>query len=145
MELPSVPYIPGQTPRPEDGQYDGLKDTARPGMSVAELAQCKAWSAGWELLDAGCFWEAHEVWEAVWLALPQNSAERRFVQAAIQLANGLLKKYEPKDPLRPPPGGDPYLVPLNQEQWQQTVNQIMADWGLPHKTTVAYDDLQIHI
>lgn len=61
-------------------------------MSVAELAQCQAWLAGWELLDAGCFWEAHEVWEAVWLALPQNSAERRFVQAAIQLANGLLKQ-----------------------------------------------------
>ena len=71
-------------------------------MSVAELAQCQAWLAGWELLDAGCFWEAHEVWEAVWMALPPNSAERRFVQTAIQLANGLLKQKmgRPKAALR---------------------------------------------
>lgn len=71
-------------------------------MSVAELAQCKAWLAGWALLDAECFWEAHEVWEAVWMALPHNSAERRFVQASIQLANGLLKQKmgRPKAALR---------------------------------------------
>lgn len=32
------------------------------------------------------------MWEAVWLVLPPNSAERRFVQAVIQLANALLKE-----------------------------------------------------
>ncbi|SLN70426.1 hypothetical protein TRL7639_04156 [Falsiruegeria litorea R37] len=102
MELPEVPYVPGQTPRPDGGFYDALKGTARPGMSIAELAQCKAWLVGWDLLGAECFWEAHEVWEAVWMALPQNSAERRFVQAVIQLANGLLKQKmgRPKAALR---------------------------------------------
>jgi predicted metal-dependent hydrolase len=61
-------------------------------MSTAELAACDAWTSGWAFLDAGFFWEAHEVWEAVWLALPPNSAERRFAQAVIQLANALLKE-----------------------------------------------------
>ncbi|WP_108785417.1 DUF309 domain-containing protein [Falsiruegeria mediterranea] len=61
-------------------------------MSVFDLAICDAWTAGWTFLEAECFWEAHEVWEAVWLVLPPNSTERRFVQAVIQLANASLKE-----------------------------------------------------
>lgn len=60
-------------------------------------------------------------------------------------ANGNLKKYEPKDPLRPHSGGDPYPIPLNQEQWQQTVDRIVLDRGLPYKVTVAYDDMRVRI
>jgi phosphoribosyl 1,2-cyclic phosphate phosphodiesterase len=56
-------------------------------------------------------------------------------------ANNTVKKYEPKDPLRPLPDGDPYPIPLSQAQWQETVNQIMADRGLAYKVTVAYDGL----
>lgn len=92
MELPAIPYVPGATSRPADGTYDALRQTARYGMTIDDLAACDAWTSGWTLLDAECFWEAHEVWEAVWLALPPNSAERRFVQAVIQLANALLKE-----------------------------------------------------
>jgi len=92
VRAPEVPYVPGQTPRPADGTYDSLRNTAQAGMTPAQLAGCDAWTVGWRFLEAGCHWEAHEVWEAVWLALPQNSAERRFVQAVIQLANGLLKE-----------------------------------------------------
>ncbi len=58
-------------------------------------------------------------------------------------ANNILKKYEPKDPLRPPTGGDPYPIPLNQAQWQETVNQIISDQQIPCRITVAYDDLRI--
>ncbi len=61
-------------------------------MSATELAACDAWTCGWAFLDAGFYWEAHEVWEAVWLALPPNSAERQFTQAVIQLANAFLKE-----------------------------------------------------
>ena len=60
-------------------------------------------------------------------------------------ANINAKKYEPKDPLRPLSGGNPYPVPLNQEQWQETVNIIIRDRGLPHKVTVAHDDLRVCI
>lgn len=56
-------------------------------------------------------------------------------------ANSMAKKYEPKNPLRPLSGGDPYPVPLNQAQWQETVDRIMADRCLPYKVIVAYDDL----
>jgi len=59
--------------------------------------------------------------------------------------NNFAKKYEPKDPLRPTAGGDPYPIPLHQAQWQETVDQIMSDRGLPYKVIVAHDDLCIHI
>jgi len=60
-------------------------------------------------------------------------------------ANSLLKKYEPKDPMRPPSGGDPYPIPLNQAQWQGTVNRIASDRGIPCPITVAYDDLSVKV
>lgn len=60
-------------------------------------------------------------------------------------ANGLAKKYEPKDPLRSPSGGDPYPIPLNQEQWQRTIERILSDRGLTYKVTVAQDDLCVRV
>ncbi len=89
--LPPHAYVPGQTARHPEGLFDTIRDTARPGMTVEALGRCDAWLCGWEFLDAGFFWEAHEVWEPVWMALPPNSTERRFSQAAIQLANAELK------------------------------------------------------
>jgi phosphoribosyl 1,2-cyclic phosphate phosphodiesterase len=60
-------------------------------------------------------------------------------------ANSQLKKYEPNDPLRPPSGGDPYPIPLNQPQWQATVNRIVSERQVPYPVTVAYDDLCVRI
>ena len=60
-------------------------------------------------------------------------------------ANRMLKKYKPADPMRNPKSGDPYPVPLNQEQWQKTIDQISADRHLPFKITVAHDDLRIQL
>ncbi len=60
-------------------------------------------------------------------------------------ANINLKKYQPKSPLGPPSGDDPYPVPLNQEQWQRTVERALTDRGLNFKVTVAQDGLRISI
>lgn len=60
-------------------------------------------------------------------------------------ANTALKKYEPKSPLRPPSGGEPYPVPLNQAQWQETVDRIISDRNLPYKVTVSHDDLMVRV
>ena len=60
-------------------------------------------------------------------------------------ANHMAKKYEPKDPLTPPRGKDPYPIPGNQAQWQKTVDQILLDHGVPHAVTVAHDNLRIRI
>ena len=60
-------------------------------MPPAALAASDAWRAGWQYLEAGFYWEAHELFEPVWMALPPNSRERAFVQGAIQVANAGVK------------------------------------------------------
>lgn len=89
--FPAHAYVPGQTPRHAEGAFDALRDTARPGMSVRDLAACPAFRTGLRYLDGGYYWEAHELLEPVWMALPSGSAERALVQGLIQIANGFLK------------------------------------------------------
>ena len=60
-------------------------------------------------------------------------------------ANNMAKKYEPKDPLKPPQGKDPYPIPGNQAQWQRTVDRILWDHDVPHSVTVAHDNLMVRI
>ena len=60
-------------------------------------------------------------------------------------ANTMAKKYEPGSPLCVPSTQQPYPVPLNQEQWQKTVDQILADHGLSFRVTVAYDHLRVSL
>ena len=60
-------------------------------MVAADLSGNAAYETGWRYLDAGFHWEAHEVWEPVWMACAPNSAERQFVAGLIQIANSRLK------------------------------------------------------
>lgn len=60
-------------------------------------------------------------------------------------ANRMSKKFEPADPLRSPRTGEPYNIPLNQQEWQDIVNSIISDGGLPYKVTVAHDGLRVRI
>ena len=50
-----------------------------------------AYRYGARLYVEGFFWEAHEVWEAVWKASSPNSVERLLLRGLIQLANAALK------------------------------------------------------
>ena len=60
-------------------------------------------------------------------------------------ANQYKKKYEPLDPLKSPVNGEPYPIPLNQEQWQEIVNRIVSERNLPYKVTVAHDGLTVSL
>lgn len=60
-------------------------------------------------------------------------------------ANRMSKKFEPADRLKSPITGVPYNIPLNQEQWQDTVDRIITDSNRPYKVIVAYDGLSIAI
>lgn len=88
---PAWAYVPGQNARHPDGTFDQLCVSVRPGMTSAELAQTDAWLAGLQFIDAGYFWEAHEVIEPVWMAIPDAWPERKAVQVVIQIANANLK------------------------------------------------------
>lgn len=89
--LPPYAHVPGANPRHPEGAFAAIRATARAGMAEGELAECWAFRAGLAYLHAGFFWEAHEVWEPVWLACPPKSPARQMAQALIQLANARLK------------------------------------------------------
>ena len=89
--LPPAPHQPGRTPRPEDALFAPLKAGLSSELSSEDFAASDAFRGGLEAFEAGYFWEAHELWEAVWICLPPASAERQLLQGLIQLANAGLK------------------------------------------------------
>lgn len=89
--LPGHAYIPGENERHPEGAFDPIRRTAQLGMSTEDLARSDAFQIGLQYIDAEFYWEAHEVLEPVWMALSEDSDERRFVQGLIQMANGFLK------------------------------------------------------
>lgn len=89
--MPGHAYVPGRTERHDPDAFDLFHDSIREGMLLREIERSLAWRAGWQFVEAGYFWEAHEVLEPVWMVLPESRPEKRFVQAIIQLANAELK------------------------------------------------------
>lgn len=89
--LPDEPYVPGRTPRPEAGPVFAISGAAPEATDPDLWFQHEAWLSGFRLYRHGYFWEAHEVWEPVWIGARPNSAERAMVQGLIQVANACLK------------------------------------------------------
>ncbi|HSM19765.1 MAG TPA: DUF309 domain-containing protein, partial [Hyphomicrobiales bacterium] len=86
LPLPPYRFIPKLAPHP----------TREPeGHSHARENEPDTGEAGFrhgvDLHNRGCWWEAHEAWEAVWLAAERGSARRAAIQGLIQVANAHLK------------------------------------------------------
>lgn len=90
-DLPEHAYVPGLTARHAERRFEPICATAQKGMSAEQLAQSEAFCKGLVFLRCGYFWEAHELFEPVWMALEEGSDERHLLQALIQLANAQLK------------------------------------------------------
>ena len=88
---PTHAHWPGHNARHPENLFDRVKSSVIPGSTSDQLADCSAFRHGLAYLDKGFFWEAHEVFEPVWMALEDGSVERRFVQGLIQFANARLK------------------------------------------------------
>ncbi|MGG7567824.1 DUF309 domain-containing protein [Rhodovulum sp. DZ06] len=86
--LPPAPHLPGRTPRPPEALFAALTEAVPEGPG-ALLAP--AFAAGREAFARRYYWEAHELWEAVWMALPPASAEKLALRGLIGLANAGLK------------------------------------------------------
>jgi len=92
LGLPRWAHIPGKTPEADRPPLDRAKRLL-PSRFPAEVpAVDHVFRYGVALHDGGFFWEAHEIWEAVWKAAPMNGPDRLALQALIQLANAALKR-----------------------------------------------------
>ena len=100
MDLPRYRFVPGLQVHPN------LSETHL--MPEVPIEQC--WDYGWDLYENHYWWEAHEVWERLWKAMPLDSdeqwpnehPERRFVQGHILLSASRLLEHlgRPHDAMR---------------------------------------------
>jgi hypothetical protein len=70
---------------------EGVKALTPTVVDDGVWREVPAFLYGIELYAHGYFWEAHEVWEPVWLATAPSSRERHLMAGLIQLANACLK------------------------------------------------------
>jgi hypothetical protein len=91
LALPRWAYLPGVTPEPDREPLERAKALVPPAFAGGVPAEHPAFRYGLALHDGGFFWEAHEVWEAVWKAAPKNGCDRLVLRGLIQRANAHLK------------------------------------------------------
>jgi hypothetical protein len=93
LPLPGWAYVPGETAEAA-ADHDTLwqaKALVPSRFRDFVPARHPALRYGIALNDAGYFWEAQEVLEAVWAAAPQRGRERVLLRACIGIANANLK------------------------------------------------------
>ncbi|PSL18699.1 DUF309 domain-containing protein [Shimia abyssi] len=83
---PPYAYVPGQTDRHSEDLFDRFEF----GLDAIETSD--RWQLALAFMHEGFFWEAHELFEPIWMSLPNGSADRALVQGLIQLANAGLKQ-----------------------------------------------------
>ena len=93
LPLPQWAYVPGET-----AEAEADLDTLWQAMALVPSrfqdfvpARHPALRYGIALNDAGYFWEAQEILEAVWAAAPQGGRERILLRACIQIVNANLR------------------------------------------------------
>ena len=67
VPMPPHAYVPGFSPRHPENLFDDIKASVTPEISPDQLHLTKAFIAGRSYLQAGYYWECHEVLEAVWM------------------------------------------------------------------------------
>jgi uncharacterized protein len=85
------PHVPGRNHRPADESVSRIARKAPRPTDPQAWRDNEAYLAGLHLYANGFYWEAHEVWEPVWMNASPNSQERELTQGLIQLANAALK------------------------------------------------------
>lgn len=95
--FPAYRFIPGRSPHP-------TRDPAGHsyGKEAAELSvfdpdawrDCEPYLYGVDLFNHGYWWEAHEAWEACWVAAGKTTPTGMFLQGLIQVAAACLKKHQ---------------------------------------------------
>ena len=91
LPLPGWAHVPGETTEADHDALWRAKALVPSRFCDFVPARHPALRYGIALNDAGYFWEAQEVLEAVWAAAPQGGRERTVLRALIQVANANLK------------------------------------------------------
>jgi hypothetical protein len=97
LAFPAYRYIPGRFPHPTrdpDGHSYGREAPALQAFDPDRWQDCESYLYGVDLFNNGYWWEAHEAWEACWIAAGRTSPAGLFLQGLIQVAAACLKKHQ---------------------------------------------------
>ena len=92
IALPAHAHVPTSGSVPDLAPLEVAKRLTPAVVSASDWETNVAYLYGHDLMRSGYYWEAHEVWEAVWQTARGNSPERLLLQALIQAANAHLKR-----------------------------------------------------
>jgi predicted metal-dependent hydrolase len=95
--FPTYSYVPGRFPHPHrnpDGH--GLEGPPGdlPAPDTDRWRDASGYLRGIALFNHGYYWEAHEVWEAVWIACGRTGRDADFFKGLIKLAAAGVKARE---------------------------------------------------
>ena len=90
--MPIAAHRPGRTKHPTENLRAPVQSSLDVVITTQNWQRHDAYLYGFVLYRSGYYWEAHEIWEPVWMNCAPNSLERLMLQACIQLANAALKQ-----------------------------------------------------
>ncbi len=87
--LPAYSFVPGKTPHPHTdpaGHRFGCDLPPAEPLEPERWASSRRYLLGIDLFNHGYYWEAHEMWEAVWNANGRRGPVATLLKCLIQLA-----------------------------------------------------------
>jgi predicted metal-dependent hydrolase len=96
-DLPPYTYVPGRAPHPKSdphGHAYGRAEEPLAEFDPARLDRSPDFRYGVDLFHAGFYWEAHEVWEALWHAVGRAGPTAELLKGLIKLAAAGVKVLE---------------------------------------------------
>ena len=82
-DLPPYTHVPGITPHPISDPHGHMGDA---DQQRKELSPAGMLAHGMLLFNLGFYWEAHEAWEHLWIALGRSGSEADIIKGLIKLA-----------------------------------------------------------
>ncbi len=95
--FPSYRFVPGKAPHPTrdpKGHSYGRHQPSMEDFGEHNWRETDAYLYGVDLFNYGYWWEAHESWEACWVAAGRRTEIGLFVQGLIQISVGCLKRHQ---------------------------------------------------
>jgi len=94
LALPPYRYVPGFAPHPTahpEGHSHGRPEVDSVHLPPERWYEDRAYRSGVDLFNRAYYWEAHEMWEAVWHGCDKSRTQGLFVQGLIQISAALLR------------------------------------------------------
>ena len=101
VEFPSYAYVPGRGPHPVSDPRGHSYGSALSGIAAPDPENPSGspqFLQAVDLFNYGYYWEAHEVWEALWIACGRSGSTADFLKGLIKLAAAGVKAREGRPP-----------------------------------------------